>query len=126
MKNQLLQRINQEADSIQGMLNTRITLDDLNILPERLSNLDAALARTGELESLATSLKEKAKALLMQENENLLASLSATASNRMISCALHEYTITEDRLSKLYQTLSQACRNIITQISFAKSQMNII
>jgi len=123
--NPTLQGMHREADNIQAFVANKANLDDAPSLPYRLNEMDAYLARVSDMQIRAKAMKEYAKTTFLIENEDKLAKMTATNSNRIISTYLYEFTITSERLDSLYDLLSLSCRNLITQISYIKKQMEM-
>jgi len=123
--NPYLSRLLQEAERIQGFLEEKADLNDAGALSVRLNEMDALMARASEMQVRAKAMREHARNSLTQANEGVLSKMSATNSARLLNCYLEDYLMTADRMDALYSTLSQSCRNLITQISLIKKQMEL-
>lgn len=123
--NPTLRRMHEEADGIQAYLDNKADLDNYALLPYRLNDLDAYFARVSDMQVRAKAMKEYAKIQFLTCNETKLSNMTATASNRLLSSFLYEFTVTEDRLDALCGALSGACRNLVTQISYIKKTMEL-
>lgn len=123
--NPVLQAMHKEADNIQAFMVQGANIDDPASLTYRLNEMDAYLARVSDIQIRSKAMKEYARVTFLQDNEDKLAKMTATNSNRLISTHLYEFTITTERLEALYSLISQSCKNIITQISFIKQQMQM-
>lgn len=120
-----LRRFHNEADRIQAVIEVPIDLDNPSTLTERLRVLDVYLARLGDMRVRAKTLREVARNRYMEKNADDLAKMTATVSNRVISAYLTEYTMTSERLDTMYDTVSKLAKDLVTQISFIKAQMQI-
>lgn len=123
IQNPRLAEIHREADAVQLFLNEESNIQDPASLTGRLQAMDVYMARISELVSLSRAMKEYALNLYLEENEDKLAKLSATVSNRMIKSFLYEFNVTVDRLDTMYSAMVHLSRNLVTQISFIKQQM---
>lgn len=123
--NPTLASYHREADRITEFLRAEANLLDPAALTFRLNEMDAWLARLTDMQIRAKAMREYAKRLFLQTNEEALSKMTATNSNRIVTTFLYEFTITVDRLDTLYQTLSTMSRNLVTQISFIKQQMQM-
>lgn len=112
-----------EADIIQTYLNQPENLDDPVSLTYRLRDLSAYLARLSDMMVQAKTLRDREKFRYIQENEDVLSKLTATISNRQIDAHLLEYNAAFNRLETMYHTTEVLGRNLVTQISYIKKQM---
>lgn len=125
ISNPALRKMHAEADVVQSFLEREVDINDVGMLPYRLNQLDAYLHRMSDLQSRANAMKEYAKMTYMAQNEKALSKMTATNSNRIISAALYEFTVTADRLDTLYSSLTHACRNLSIQLSWIKKTMEL-
>lgn len=123
INNPVLAKLNSEADGIQAFLGTHANLQDPASLTYRLGDLDVYLARLGEMLVYSKALKERAQNKFMTDNEDRLSKLTATVSNRLINSFLYEYKITTERLDTMYHVCEHLSRDLVTQISYVKKQM---
>ena len=123
--NPTLAQYHREADQITAFLNVRADLMDPASLTVRLNEMDVWMARLTDMQIRAKAMKEYAKTLMLRNNEEALSKMTATNSNRIVSTYLYEFTVTVDRLEMLYSTLSTMSRNLVTQISYIKQQMQM-
>ena len=86
-------------------------------------NIQQYLARLGDMMIRAKTMKERAKFAYISENETELNKLTATVSNRKIDMFLQEYTALYCRLDNMYTTTEHVTRDLVTQISYIKKQM---
>ena len=121
-QNPLLQQLHTEADEIQTYMNELANLQDPTSLTVRLSNLDAYMARVGEMMVMAKAYRSVAKTNFVNEREDL-NKLTATVSNRIIDAHMQDYNILYDRLDTMYETIRHLTRDLVTQISYIKEQM---
>lgn len=122
--NPTLIKMHQEATAIQNFLEQDVDINDVTTLPYRLSQLDAYLHRMSDMQTRAKAMKEYAKMTYISQNEEALSKMTATNSNRVISAALYEFTVTADRMDSIYSSLTQACKNISIQLSWIKKTMD--
>ena len=125
ISNPVLLAMHKEANQIQDYLSHKADIDNPASLTYRLNDLDAYLARVSDMQIRAKAMKEYAKTTFLLNNEDKLSKMTATNSNRMIATYLYEFSITAERLEALYSLLSSSCKNLITQISFIKQQMQM-
>lgn len=123
--NPTLAEYHREADRITEFLKVEANLMDPAALTYRLNEMDVWMARLTDMHIRAKAMKEYAKIMLLKTNEEALAKMTATNSNRIVATYLYEFTVTVDRLETLYQTLSTMSRNLVTQISYIKQQMQM-
>lgn len=123
--NPTLASMHMEADLIQSFIAEPANLMDPAALTERLNEGDVWMARLTDILIKAKGMKEYARSVFLRDNEDRLAKMTATNSNRLISTYLFEFNVTADRLEQLYQTLTVICRDLVTQISFVKKQMEM-
>lgn len=119
----ILNSMHHEADNVQAFLNQPVNLDDPVSLTLRLAGLDGYFARLSDLVARAKTLRDVARATYIQENEDRLNKLSATVSNRQIDAYLLPYAAAYNRLETMYHTTEVLSRNLVTQISYLKKQM---
>ena len=122
-QNPYLAAMHSEADNIQAYINLPADLEDPAALTYRLKNLDVYRARLGDMMIRAKAMKERARNAFISENEDLLNKLTATVSNRKIDIHLQDYTALYNRLDTMYGTLEHVTRDLVTQISYIKKQM---
>lgn len=125
IKNPTLRAYHSEADTITEFLKLEANLMDPPALTYRLNDMDAWLARLTDMQIRAKAMREYAKSLFLQQNEEALSKMTATNSNRILTTYLYEFTVTVERLDTLYNTLTTMSRNLVTQISFVKQQMQM-
>lgn len=123
VQNPVLKHMHREADTIQDYMGRPAALQDPASLTYRLADLDVYMARLGDMMIRAKALKERAQNRYVAENEDKLNKLTATVSNRMIAAHLEEYTTTYTRLDAMYHTIEHLTRDLVTQISYIKQQM---
>lgn len=118
-----LASMHHEANMIQTYLNQPENLDDPTSLTYRLRDLSAYLARLSDMMVQAKTLRDQEKFRYIEENEDVLSKLTATISNRRIDAHLLEYNAAYNRLETMYHTTEVLGRNLVTQISYIKKQM---
>ena len=123
--NPVLAGMHREADGIQDVIQTPIDLDNPASLTERLRVLDVYLARLGDMRVRAKTLKEWARNRFLEENEAEISKMTATVSNRRIQTYLFEYSVAVERLDTMYDTVGHLSRDLVTQISFIKQEMQM-
>lgn len=122
-QNPYVAAMHNEADNIQQYISIPINLQDPASLTERLKNLDVYLARLGDMMIRSKAMKERAKNSYIAENDDIINKLSATVSNRKIDAYLQDYTALYNRLDTMYSTLERLTRDLVTQISYIKKQI---
>ena len=118
--------MHQEADFIQAYLEQNVDINDIGTLPYRLNMLDAYLHRVSDMNIRAKAMKEYAKMTYMAQNEKALSKMTATNSNRIIGSAIHEFTVTSERMENLYGSLTHAFKNISIQLNWIKKTMELV
>lgn len=118
-----LAQLHEEADGIQRVMGAALNLSDPASLTYRLAELDAYMARLSDMMIRAKTAREKEKYRYIAENEDILDKLTATVSNRRIEAYLQEYTAAYNRLDAMYHTIEHLTRDLVTQISWIKKQM---
>lgn len=115
--------LHREADEIQAYMAIPAHLEDPASLVYRLRDLDAYMARLSDMVFRAKMMREREKNKYLAENCDMLNKLSATNSNRLIDAHLFEYSLTYTRLDDMYHTMEHLTRDLVTQISYIKQQM---
>ena len=118
-----IERLHREADAIQQCMELSARLTDPSALTYRLNDLDTYMARLGDMMIRAKAMKERAKCTFVTQNGDELNKLSATVSNRKIDAFLQDYAILYSRLDTMYGTIEHLTRDLVTQISYIKKQM---
>ena len=121
--NTVLAAMHGEADAIQRLMDVPANLQDPASLTYRLNELDTQMSRLGDMMTQAKAYKDKAGNDYWNENETELTKLTATVQNRKINAFLYEYTTLYNRLDTMYHTLEHLTRDLVTQISYIKKQM---
>lgn len=81
------------------------------------------MTRLSDMMVRAKALREYEKNRFLSENGDKLNKLTATNSNRLIDAHLFEYTVVYNRLDTMYHTMEHVTRDLVTQISYIKQQM---
>lgn len=121
--NPIINALHNEADQIQAYMCIPANLMDPAGLTYRLNDLDVYMARLSDMLIRAKTMKDAAKFAYINENEDKLNKLSATVSNRQIDAYLADYTTLYNRLDTMYHTMEHLTRDLVTQISYIKKQM---
>ena len=121
--NPVLAAMQREADGIQAFLGIPLNMEDPAAMTYRLRDLDVYLARLSDMMIRAKTLRDSTKYSYIQENEDRLNKLSATISNRQMDSFLLPFAATYNRLETMYHTTEVLSRNLVTQISYIKKQM---
>lgn len=122
-ENPLIASMHTEADTIQAVMQVPANLQDPASMTYRLNELDTWMARLSDMMSRAKAMKEKAGNDFWNENETELTKLTATIQNRKINAFLYEYVVLYNRLDVMYTTLEHLTKDLVTQISYIKKQM---
>lgn len=112
-----------EADAIQEYMGRPATLEDPAALTYRLRDLDAYMARLSDMLIRAKATREWEKHKFLSENADKLNKMTATVSNRLIDQHLLDLTALYNRLDSMYHTMEHLTRDLVTQISYIKQQM---
>lgn len=115
--------LHSEADGIQRLMDQEANITDPAALVHRLNGLDAHMSRLTDMMIRAKAMREKAKWDYVDNNEERLNEMSATVSNRAIDSHLRDYTTLYNRLDAMYHTMEHLTRDLVTQISYIKKQM---
>lgn len=118
-----IETLHREADNIQRCMEIPASLTDPAALTYRLNELDTFMARLGDMVIRAKAMKDRAKSTFVFQNGDELNKLSATVSNRKIDAFLQDYSILYNRLDTMYGTIEHLTRDLVTQISYIKKQM---
>lgn len=122
-QNPIIASLHREADVIQAYIQQPLTLEDPAALTVRLSHMDVYMARLSDIMIRAKTMKEREKNSYIAQNEAELNKLTATISNRKIDAYLQEHTALYNRLDAMYHTMEHLTRDLVTQISYIKQQM---
>ena len=122
-QNTVIASLHREADVIQAYIQQPLTLEDPAALTVRLSHMDVYMARLSDIMIRAKTMKEREKNSYIAQNEAELNKLTATISNRKIDAYLQEHTALYNRLDAMYHTMEHLTRDLVTQISYIKQQM---
>lgn len=122
-KNPAIGTMHREADQIQAYMDIPANLVDPASLTYRLRDLDVYMARLSDMMIRAKAMKERAKNAYILENEERINKMTATVANRLIDAELFEYTTIYTRLDAMYHTVEHLTRDMVTQISYIKKQI---
>jgi len=116
--------IENEAKEIQEFLEITAS-DDVTELINRLSTINAHMARSGYLLAQCQRIKDEASAILYTRDIKLITKMPATVANRYVEAM----TAREGSLLKWLDRINRSCvhqsDNIRTQESFLKQQMDL-
>ena len=121
--NTVLAAMHGEADAIQRLMDIPANLQDPASLTYRLNELDTQMSRLSDMMIQAKAMRDKTGTDYWNENETELTKLTATIQNRKINAFLHEHTVLYNRLDAMYHTMEHLTRDLVTQISYIKKQM---
>lgn len=122
-ENPFIAGLHREADTIQSFMDIPANLQDPASLTYRLRDLDAYMSRLTDMMIRSKAMKERAKNNFITENEERINKMTATVSNRLIDAQLLEYTTLYNRLDSMYHTIEHLTRDLVTQISYIKKQI---
>lgn len=113
-----------EAQVIQTFLEVT-TSDDAHELTERLTTLNAYMARSGQMLAQAKNRQDRAVAQAYAKNDHTIAGMSPSIARKFIDaqCANENYLV--NWLDRINRTCVHQGENIRTQISFAKEQLSL-
>ena len=104
-----LAALNSEADAIQEYMDRASDIRDGNVLTEMMIR--------------AKTMKAQEQNAYLAANEEKINKLTATVSNRMLASHLFEHSATYERLETMYHTVEHLTRDLVTQISYLKKQL---
>lgn len=120
----ITQAISEELESIQSFLE-QDPGDNPNVLVERLSYLNAYMARTGFLLAEAKSDLDEATSLVFSEFSEFILKMPATVSTKFISSRCKEENFYVSWIERINRSCVHQSDNIRTQVSFAKEQLSL-
>jgi len=121
--NPTIAAMNAEADNIQAYMDQPAILEDPASMTYRLDTLDVYKSRLTSLITEAKDMYNRANNIYQEENEEHLNKLAVTVQSRIIKRNLYEFSTTVDRLELMYRTIDGLTRDLVTLISYVKSQM---
>ena len=119
-----IEAIEEEARGIQKYLEEKAS-DDPTELLERLSTINAHMARSGYMLAQCQRLKDEASEILYTRDIKLIAKMPATVANRYVEAMTAREGSTLKWLDRINRTCVHQSDNIRTQVSFLKQQMEL-
>ena len=110
---------------MQDYMEMPANIIDPAALNDRLNVITTYIPRLERILADAKQMREYAIRCYQTENEEKLAKLTATVSNRLIKNFLYEFNVSVDRFEAMYSAMCNVERSLITQVSYIKSQMNL-
>lgn len=114
--------LNNEASMIQDFAQN-CPADDVNVLVDRLSDLNHYMARTSVMLAEAKMIQDKSMldAYLAYD----FSGMPASAVNKMVASMCGEANMLVNWIDRLNRTLVHIGENMRTQISFSKEQLKL-
>lgn len=123
LTNPMLISLHSEADGIQQRMLRKETLEDPVSVLHQLSELSVLLPRLGEMKTTSQSFRDFEKNRYLTENADRLAGMKATEITREVNIRMYEFDITYDRLNQMYISLDRRIRDLVSEMSYLKAQM---
>ena len=120
-----IEAMHREADRMQAFMDRPATLEDPAALTYRLKDMDAYMSRLTDMMVRSKAMKDYAKNKYLAENEERFSKMTATASNRLIDAHLCDLSVLYTRLEAMSHTIERLARDLVTQISYIKQQINL-
>ena len=124
-KKHITLKIIEELDEIQQFLESVPEGDDPSVLIERLTMLNAYMARTGFLMAEAKADQDAAIAGVVAEHSKQILQMPATGSQKFINALCKDENYYATLIERIHRTCVHQGDNIRTQISFAKEDLSL-
>jgi hypothetical protein len=119
-----IEAIEEEAKKIQKYLEKKAS-DDPTELLERLSTINAHMARSGYMLAQCQRIKDEASASLYTRDIKLITKMPATVANRYVEAMTARESYLLKWLDRINRTCVHQSDNIRTQVSYLKQQMEL-
>ena len=119
-----IDEIRKEARDIQCLLEC-LNDADINAMIGRLDQLGVYYARSGELLSEVTGLRDTAVAQFFHDEREAILSLSPSMATKLVNSATAELNALEKWLDRINAACKHQCDNLRTMISFEKERMRL-
>lgn len=119
-----IDEIRREARDIQCLLEC-LNDADINEMIGRLDQLGVYYARSGELLSEVTGLRDTAVAQFFHDEREAILSLSPSMATKLVNSATAELNALEKWLDRINAACKHQCDNLRTMISFEKERMRL-
>lgn len=116
-----IEQIRREAKTIQELLECPRSTD-IDSMMGRLDQLGVYYARSGELLSEVTGMRDAAVVKLFHDEKEAILSLSPSLANKLIVSASSELNALEKWLDRINAACKHQCDNLRTMISFEKGR----
>ncbi len=113
----------EELKQMQAFLESEPTTDDPAELIERLTIINAYMARSGFLMAEANADRDAAIAAVFAEYPKQILQMPATVSQKFISSLCKEENYYATLVERINRTCVHQSDNLRTQVSFAKENM---
>lgn len=123
LTNPMLIALHREADTIQQKMLRPERLEDPAAVLAQLSELSVLLPRLGEMKTVSQSFRDYEKNRFLSDNAERFAQMKATEISRAVNIRMYEYDITYDRMSQMYTSLDRRIRDLVSEMSYLKAQM---
>lgn len=119
-----IEELNKECQTMQEFLEITCT-DDPDGLIGRLADLNVYLARSGKLLADLKFEKDKQVSSFIKANEERIAMLPASVSNKLINAETSECNYYVNWLDRINRSLVHVGDNMRTQLSFIKEELKL-
>nr|DAY92373.1 MAG TPA: hypothetical protein [Caudoviricetes sp.] len=119
-----IEQIRKEAGDIQSLLEC-LNDADINAMIGRLDQLGVYYARSGELLSEVTGLRDTAVAQFFHDEREAVLSLSPSLAAKLVNSATAELNALEKWLDRINAACKHQCDNLRTMISYEKERMRL-
>lgn len=113
----------EELKEMQRFLEGSPETDDPNELIERLTKINAYMARSGFLMAEANADRDAAIAAVFAEHSKSILQMPATVSQKFISALCKDENYYATLVERINRTCVHQSDNLRTQVSFAKENM---
>ena len=119
-----IEQIRKEAGDIQSLLEC-LNDADINAMIGRFDQLGVYYARSGELLSEVTGLRDTAVAQFFHDEREAVLSLSPSLAAKLVNSATAELNALEKWLDRINAACKHQCDNLRTMISYEKERMRL-
>ena len=119
-----IEQIRKEAGDIQSLLEC-LNDADINAMIGRLDQLGVYYARSGELLSEVTGLRDPVVAQFFHDEREAVLSLSPSLAAKLVNSATAELNALEKWLDRINAACKHQCDNLRTMISYEKERMRL-
>lgn len=124
MEEHITQEIVEELKEIQSFLEEEYE-ESAPVMVQRLTRINAYMARTGYLYAIACADQDRAIAGVFAENAKAIRVMPATISQKFINTLCDKENYYVKWLERLNKTCTHQADNIRTQVSFQKEELSL-